>query len=112
MKAIKAVQGDERQTILIGNMGYTLEKANKALGAAHADMISFGRQYITNPDLAERFQKGWPLCEEVDRDKWWYPGRGSKGYTTYQPYGAGIAKVSMPLKTAGLGELRNRVAMS
>jgi N-ethylmaleimide reductase len=87
MKAIKAVQGRDKQTILIGNMGYTHEKANRALGAGHADMISFGRQYITNPDLAERFQKGWPLCEETDRDTWWYPGRGKKGYTTYQPYG-------------------------
>jgi len=88
MKVLTAVQGAERQTILIGNMGYTLEKANRALGAAHADMISFGRQYITNPDLAERFQSGWPLNEEVDRDTWWYPGRGKRGYTTYQPYGA------------------------
>lgn len=94
MEVIKAVQRNERQTILIGNMGYTLEKANTALGAAHADMISFGRQYITNPDLAERFQKGWPLCEEMDRDTWWYPGRGSKGYTTHQPYSAKAVDVA------------------
>jgi len=91
MKAIKVVQGSQKQTILIGNMGYTLEKANKALGAGHADMISFGRQYIVNPDLAMRFQQGWPLCEEMDRDTWWYPGRGKKGYTTYQPYGATLS---------------------
>jgi len=94
MKVIKCAQGNEKQTILIGNMGYTLEKANKALGAGHADMISFGRQYIANPDLAERFQKGWPLCEELDRDTWWYPGRGKKGYTTYQPYSVPVANAS------------------
>jgi 2,4-dienoyl-CoA reductase-like NADH-dependent reductase (Old Yellow Enzyme family) len=88
MREIRDVQGDSRQTLLIGNMGYTKDKANAALGAGHADMISFGRQYIANPDLAERFQKGWPLCEEMDRDTWWYPGRGKKGYTTHQPYAA------------------------
>jgi hypothetical protein len=30
-----------------------------------ADMIAFGRPYITNPDLVERFRNNWPLAADA-----------------------------------------------
>ena len=46
---------------LMGNCGYTKEKAEAALESGHADLIAFGRPFISNPDLVERFANDWPL---------------------------------------------------
>ncbi len=51
---------------LIGNCGYTQETAEAAIQSYHADMISFGRPIICNPDLVERFANGWPLNTQAD----------------------------------------------
>ena len=50
---------------LMGNCGYTQETAEKAIEEGHADLISFGRPFISNPDLVQRFGNGWPLAEEA-----------------------------------------------
>ena len=52
---------------LMGNCGYTMEKAEDAIRRGDADLISFGRPYISNPDLVERFANGWPLNPPADR---------------------------------------------
>ncbi|MER5302637.1 alkene reductase [Streptomyces lasiicapitis] len=49
-----------------------------------ADLISYGRAYIANPDLVERFRTGLPL-ETADPDTW-YQGGGATGYTTHASY--------------------------
>ena len=36
---------------IMGNCGYTEETAEKAISEGHADMIAFGRPFISNPDL-------------------------------------------------------------
>lgn len=41
---------------VIVNQDYTLEKARQALDAGRADAVAFGRPFISNPDLVERFQ--------------------------------------------------------
>lgn len=46
---------------LIGNGGYTCDAADAAIAAGHADLVSFGRAYLSNPDLVERFAAGRPL---------------------------------------------------
>jgi N-ethylmaleimide reductase len=46
---------------LIGNCGYTKETADAVICNHHADLIAFGRPFISNPDLVERFNHGWPL---------------------------------------------------
>jgi 2,4-dienoyl-CoA reductase-like NADH-dependent reductase (Old Yellow Enzyme family) len=58
-------------TPLVGNCGYTFETATKAVEAGHADAIAFGRPYISNPDLVERFRNGWPLAEDAPMDVWY-----------------------------------------
>ncbi|MBE1531934.1 alkene reductase [Actinomadura algeriensis] len=45
-----------------------------------ADLVSYGRAYIANPDLVERFRAGLPLAT-ADRETW-YTG-GDDGYITY-----------------------------
>jgi len=37
--------------------------AEKAIAAAQADLISFGRPFIGNPDLVERLRNDWPLAD-------------------------------------------------
>ena len=67
--------------ILCGD--FTKESAEKALENNEADLIAFGRDFIANPDLVERFKNGWPL-EERDRTFWYT--LGNKGYTDYKNY--------------------------
>ena len=65
---------------LIGNCGYTQEAALKAIADGHADLIAFGRPFISNPDLVERFKNGWPLAPLAPMSDWYSP-IGEKGYT-------------------------------
>ena len=50
------------------------------LAAGEADLIAFGKPFISNPDLVERLKKGAPLNEW---DKATFYGGGAKGYTDY-----------------------------
>ena len=70
---------------LIGNCGYTQEKAEAAIAAGLADLVAFGRPYIANPDLVERFRNGWPLAKQADMSTWYSP-TGAKGYSDFPPY--------------------------
>jgi N-ethylmaleimide reductase len=66
----------------IANNGYTFDRARQALAQGHADMFAFGRLYIANPDLVERFRTGAPLAAP-DPDTL-YVG-DARGYTDYSP---------------------------
>ena len=46
---------------LIGNCGYNQATAQAAVDAGDADLVAFGRPYLSNPDLVERFANNWPL---------------------------------------------------
>ena len=70
---------------LMGNCGYTQETAEKAIAEGHADLIAFGRPFISNPDLVERFKNGWPLAAEAPMSDWYLP-TGAKGYTDFPAY--------------------------
>lgn len=67
---------------LIGNCGYTQETAEQALAEGHADLIAFGRPFISNPDLVERFKNNLPLNPEADMSTWYTPA-GREGYTDF-----------------------------
>ncbi|MEL6108369.1 MAG: alkene reductase [Planctomycetota bacterium] len=72
---------------IMGNCGYTKETAEAAVAAGDADMISFGRPFISNPDLVERFRNDWPLAEAAEIADWYSP-TGEKGYTDFATYSA------------------------
>ena len=69
---------------------YTEATATQAVSAGYADLIAFGRPYISNPDLVERFQKGLPLAETAPMSDWYSP-TGEKGYTDFPSYSANHA---------------------
>jgi N-ethylmaleimide reductase len=64
----------------IANNQYTLKLAEETLAAGKADMFSFGRPFIANPDLVERMRTGAPLAEAPK--EYWYGG-GSVGYSDW-----------------------------
>ncbi|GJE17602.1 alkene reductase [Methylobacterium marchantiae] len=64
----------------IGNNQYTLELAEKDLAEGRADLFSFGRPYIANPDLVDRLRTGAPLAEAPKA--YWYGG-GATGYSDW-----------------------------
>lgn len=69
---------------LMGNCGYTQETAEAAIANGHADLIAFGRPFISNPDLVERFANGWPLSSSEDMAAWYTPS--DTGYTDFPKY--------------------------
>jgi N-ethylmaleimide reductase len=72
------------QGIIVGNCGYTKEAAEERIAEGNADLIAFGRLFITNPDLPERFKNNWPLNPAEDMSLWYTPG--AQGYTDYAPF--------------------------
>ena len=58
------------------------------LAADAADLIAFGKPFISNPDLVERLKKGAPLNAF---DKATFYGGGAKGYTDYPALGEAVA---------------------
>lgn len=65
---------------LIFNDSYTAERAAKAIDQDGASAISFGRDYVANPDLVERIQSNQELAK-FDVKTLYTPG--AAGYTDY-----------------------------
>ncbi|MFH8295211.1 alkene reductase [Streptomyces sp. NPDC018059] len=71
--------------VLIANVGEngdptTREAGEALLASGLADLVSYGRGFISNPDLPERFAAGaalWPIDEAH------LYGEGAEGYTDY-----------------------------
>jgi len=60
--------------------GFTAESAEKALQSNEADLIAFGRPFISNPDLVEKLKTGAKL---TDPDMSTFYTSGEQGYTDY-----------------------------
>jgi N-ethylmaleimide reductase len=71
---------------LMGNCGYSRETAEAAIAGGQADLIAFGRPFLSNPDLVERFAHGWPLNPPAKVSAWSSPG--AQGYTDFPFYTA------------------------
>ncbi len=65
---------------LIAAGGFTKESGNALIGEGVADLIAYGRHFISNPDLPERFRQGIALSP-YDRSTFY--GGDSHGYTDY-----------------------------
>lgn len=68
------------QGSIIGNQNYTFDTASMELESGMVDAVSFGRWYISNPDLVNKFREGRALTPW--NEKTFYSG-GSDGYTDY-----------------------------
>lgn len=65
---------------LILNEGFTKESAERAISDGRADAVSFGKTFIANPDLVERFRTD---AELNTPDPTTFYGGGEKGYIDY-----------------------------
>ena len=68
------------QGVLMSNGSYTRESGDVTVACGAADAIVYGRPYIANPDLVERFAKQAPL-NAVNYDRLY--GGGRDGYSDY-----------------------------
>ena len=64
----------------IGNGAYTAEEARQRIADGKTELVSFGRPFIANPDLAERLRRGAPLNDWDDST---FYGGDERGYTDY-----------------------------
>jgi N-ethylmaleimide reductase len=63
------------------NNGYDRQMALKAIAGGRADLVSFGRLFIANPDLAERLKLDTTLNPPMAQTTFY--GGGAHGYTDY-----------------------------
>ena len=66
------------------NNGYQRNTAIEAVASGAADLVSFGRPFIGNPDLVRRLREDKPVAAF---DKKTLYGGGAKGYTDYPTLG-------------------------
>lgn len=62
------------------NNGYTKIMGTRAITSGYADLVAFGKLFIANPDLVERFRENAPLNSY---DQTTFYGGDEKGYTDY-----------------------------
>ena len=66
-------------TLMI-NAGFDEKSGNKVIEEGNADLVAFGKLYISNPDLVERFKQDVATAE-WNEATFYVPG--AKGYTDY-----------------------------
>lgn len=71
----------------IANNGYTRELALEARAEDRADLICFGKPFISNPDLVERLRSDAPLAAPDQATMY---GGDAHGYTDYPFLGAEV----------------------
>ncbi|RLN32466.1 hypothetical protein BBJ28_00007829 [Nothophytophthora sp. Chile5] len=89
---------------VMANVGYTRDMAEGVLRSGVADLVGFGRPFISNPDLPERFANDWPLSEPANFNTYYgtrMPGAHGYDYTLFTPY-----KLNKELT------LKNRIVLS
>jgi 12-oxophytodienoic acid reductase len=69
-----------RGTFMV-NGGYGREEGDRVVGGGYADLVSYGRLFLANPDLPERFRKKAGL-NKYDRSAF-YTSHPVLGYTDY-----------------------------
>jgi N-ethylmaleimide reductase len=68
---------------LIANVKMDRDRGNRLIAEGLADLVAFGRPYIANPDLVQRFAGNTPLAE-VDWETVY--GSGPHGYSDYSTH--------------------------
>ncbi len=81
---IKQLIRDNFKNTIIQCGGYDKESAESAIESGLSDLVAFGRPFINNPDLVERFKNDWPLAQNLDMDSFYTADE--KGYTDYPFY--------------------------
>lgn len=74
------VRGRWKQALILNRDEMPLGVAREMVASGDADLISFGRRFISNPDLVHRFRTGAELAA-LDPSTLYSPGE--QGYTDY-----------------------------
>eukprot|EP01093_Parvamoeba_rugata_P006120 TRINITY_DN1943_c0_g1_i2.p1 TRINITY_DN1943_c0_g1~~TRINITY_DN1943_c0_g1_i2.p1 ORF type:complete len:263 (+),score=74.02 TRINITY_DN1943_c0_g1_i2:233-1021(+) len=69
-------------TLMI-NAGFDQESGNKVIEEGNADLVAYGKPFISNPDLVERFTNGYDLAD-WNEETFYTPGK--EGYLDYPIY--------------------------
>jgi N-ethylmaleimide reductase len=67
---------------LIAAGGFNPDSAEAIIASGDADLVAFGRHFISNPDPPERLRRGLPL-NRYDRSTFY--GGDARGYIDYPP---------------------------
>ncbi len=76
----KMIRHNFKNTLIMCG-GFDKEKAEAAIETSLCDLVAFGRPFINNPDLVERFKNNWPMSQELHMDLFY--SADEKGYTDY-----------------------------
>ena len=76
----RLIRGIFQNTIILSG-GYDLERAEADIAGGLGDMVAFGRPFINNPDLVNRFQNNLPLSQDLKMDLFY--SADEVGYTDY-----------------------------
>ena len=81
----KRIRSNFKNTIILCG-GYDKERAELDIDNGQCNLVAFGRPFINNPDLVERYKKDWTLSQELHQDMFYTAD--AKGYTDYHVYEA------------------------
>lgn len=79
----KLIRKNFKNTLILCG-GFDKETAEATIESGLTDLIAFGRPFINNPDLVDRFKNNWPLSEYLNMDLFYTADE--KGYTDYPTY--------------------------
>jgi len=79
----KTIRKNFKNSIILAG-GYDKEKSEADIESGLGDFIAFGRPFINNPDLVERFQNNLPVSADLKMDLLYTADE--KGYTDYPFY--------------------------
>jgi len=80
MKIKQVIRHNFKNTIILSG-GYNRETAENDIEIGLGDLVAFGRPFINNPDLVERFKNNLPLSKDLNMDQFYTADE--KGYTDY-----------------------------
>lgn len=87
-------------TLILAGL-YTKEAAQRDFHEGLADLVAFGRPFISNPDLVERLKNDWPMTPP---DPTTFYGGDHMGYTDYPTYETSTASSSGSFPAGQLGD--------
>jgi len=80
LKMKKQIRSNFKNAIILSG-GYDKARAEADLESGLGELVAFGRPYINNPDLVDRFKNNWPLSQDLKMDLFY--SADEKGYTDY-----------------------------
>ena len=76
--------------VYIANEKFTLESANAAIGRGDCDAVAFGKLFIANPDLVQRFAENMPLNTPEPETFYTHEARGYTDYPALVEVGSAV----------------------